>query len=266
MDETKADLEADFAELGALVGEGFSRLSAHQARLLKGQAHYQPKTFAMLCASANDIAAEFQKLLAEIQANVVATKSAGSAHDLTEIITNKKALYDMARTLQSTLASVLCAGEWQSPSFEHTIFPEAGSKTGTVRVGTSDYKRDIYPDEQAYAQAFVGAYVDQGMRLAPVAFPTSSCMAAITTVLGHLRSGVKDSDRILVGKSTYFQTRWIVEHLFPGQVAYIDESDTGAIVAFARTPLTLVKSLALASIHPLMLNEATEAAVPKSTK
>ena len=235
-EETQGDLVADFAELQALVRSGLARVQAHQTDLERMRQQYQPQTFEQLQTSASELEKKFQKILAAIDedAQRVASSGGGSDTTLTEALAHKKALSDLARTVQSELASVLSAGEWQSPSFLHSVFSEAGSKTGAVQVGANDYKRDMYPDERAYAQEFVAAYVDQGPRLVPVAFPTSSCMAAITTVLGHLRLGVKESDRILVGRSTYFQTKWILEHLFPGQVVYIDELDTEGIVAFAR--------------------------------
>ena len=129
---------------------------------------------------------------------------------------------------------MLTAGNWQSPSFLYSEFSQAGRETGTIRIGVDDYKRDIFPDEREYGRLFVKEYVDSGLRLQPVAFPTSSGMSAITTILGHLRKTVPADAVILAGSSTYFQTKWVLEQLFPGKVHYIDETDTERIVAFVQ--------------------------------
>jgi cystathionine beta-lyase/cystathionine gamma-synthase len=142
---------------------------------------------------------------------------------------------DNIRSLQGQLGSALTAVNWQSPSFGYSNISQNGIEAKDVKASMNDYKRDFHTLERKYAKAFVQEYVDHPWRLRPFAYPTSSGMSAITTALSVLRPKVKNTDVVLMGRSSYFQSKWTAEQLYPGQVMYVDENDTTTILALADT-------------------------------
>jgi cystathionine beta-lyase/cystathionine gamma-synthase len=145
----------------------------------------------------------------------------------------KKECGHLLRILSAQVAAFLSGPNWQSPSFWHTHMPQAGMESGIVSASKNDYKRDMHVYEQRYGASFVQEYIEHPLRLAPQAYPTSSGMSAVTTVLAYLRSTTADQRVVLVGKSTYFQNKWQLEHFFPGCVRYVDEFATDEIVRMA---------------------------------
>lgn len=141
----------------------------------------------------------------------------------------KKEYGALLRVLSARVAAFLAGPNWQSPSFWHTNMSQAGMESEVVSASNNDYKRDMHVYEKKYGAAFVREYVDHSLRLAPFAFPTSSGMSAMATVLAHLGSSAPQST-VLAGRSSYFQNKWQLEHFFPGRVQYVDEFATDDIV------------------------------------
>lgn len=151
-----------------------------------------------------------------------------------EFFIHKTQLQHNLRLLQSMLGAVLAAGNWQSPSIHFTRESQAGGETGLIKAITNDYKRDRHRDEQRYAKQFINAYVENKTFLKPIAFVTSSGMAAVLTTLTYVHARMPASARVLVGNATYFQSRWILESIFPNQIEYCDENNVDEIIAKAK--------------------------------
>jgi cystathionine beta-lyase/cystathionine gamma-synthase len=154
--------------------------------------------------------------------------AAASESVVDELSAERAALADVLRTEQALLAAVVGAGDWQSPSFLHSIMPAAGRQGGRIRAHWNDYKRDRHLEGDAYERRYVEAMVDgpPGLR----ALLTSCGMAAFTTVLSYLSMEAKLDGTVLAGAGLYHESRLLLERALPGRVHIVDEGDTAALL------------------------------------
>ena len=115
-------------------------------------------------------------------------------------------------------AALATAEDWQSPSFGHSLRSQAGRHEGRIRPYIDDYKRDRHADAAAYEAAYLREYVRApGAR----AFATSCGMSALTTFLAFL--GIEGP--VVLGRSSYHETKELVLATFAGRVVQVDETD-----------------------------------------
>lgn len=220
-DEAGRELAQDKAHLVALYTSALARVETLVRELESSKNNYLPRTYDVLLGHAENMASQLRTAQGDLNACEFSLQQ-------------KKEYSDMLRVLDAGVASLLAAPNWQSPSFWHSTLPQAGRETGRVSVSKNDYKRDMHKDERAYGQAFVKEYIEHPLRLAPFAFPTSSGMSAVATVLIHVGHSLKNDTPVLAGKGSYFQNKWQLEHLFPGRVHWVDEFDTQGLLARAK--------------------------------
>ncbi|OGC88301.1 hypothetical protein A2419_00345 [Candidatus Adlerbacteria bacterium RIFOXYC1_FULL_48_26] len=232
MEETLADLREDYERLRALYSSAQERVQAFSIHLDKAHGSYVKPTRVYVKSQADGLQAILQGISAEVE-RVLKNDALWNVGHEEELIQKKKEYGDLLRTFHATLGGLLSSGNWQSPSIWHTHTAQAGNETGKISVSANDYKRDMHIDEKRYGQQFVKAYVDHPLRLAPFAFPTSSGMSAVTTVLTSLHSRVAPDSVVMVGQASYFQNKWQLEKLFPGQIHYVDEFDTENMLLMA---------------------------------
>ncbi|MEI6511177.1 MAG: PLP-dependent transferase [Candidatus Uhrbacteria bacterium] len=232
MHATLADLREDLADLQSIAESSGGQVWRHKARLDRTAEHYRPETHAFLSRQANDLWSEYQELATRIQTSLGET-TAWTDADVPRLTDLKHAAADLLRSFQANLAFVLSAGDWQSPTFLHSLVPQAGAQVGRI-VGTqNDYKRDGHLDADAYEKAFRKEYIDGMTLFPPEVCLTSSGMAAFATLVSFLQSeGVRGP--ILVGSASYFENKVVLRKAFPGQIVYVDESDADAVVAAAK--------------------------------
>ena len=233
MDDSLVDLIDDFVETQTLITSASQILENHHTRLESIQESFYPDTYTYLVDQTISLKKQYAAVSADV-ASVRAKQNSWTPENMQELIVMKKKFADLVRVLQSSLASVQVAANWQSPSFAHTTLPQSGMRMGNVEANTNDYLRDYNLDEEGYVRKFVQEYVDHPLRLPPRAYLTSSAMAGLTTILTHLRSNMSSTDIVLVGKTSYFQNKLVAEYMFPGQIQYVVEFDTDNLVALAK--------------------------------
>lgn len=211
------ELAEDKVWLITLYQSAIERMQVLERELERSAANYLPLTHATLLGQTKNFIDYYAQVLQELV--------------VCEYTREQKKVYgDLLRVLYADMGAVLASPNWQSPSFWHSQHSQAGTETGTISVSTNDYKRDMHEDEKRYGQQFVRTYVDYPMRLPPFAYPTSSGMSAVATVLISLQGTMQKDDVVLAGKSSYFQNKWQLEKLFPGKLQYVDEFDTTGIL------------------------------------
>ena len=133
-------------------------------------------------------------------------------------------------------AALATADDWQSPSFGHSLRSQAGRHEGRIHPHADDYKRDRHADATAYEAAFLREYVRAlGVR----AFATSCGMSALTTILTFL-----DVDGpVLLGRSSYHETKELVLAAFADRAVQVDESDLLGALGEIRPGAVFVDSL-----------------------
>lgn len=232
MHATLADLRDDLADLLALAESAGGQVSRHRARLAQSGSDYRPETHAFLTEESDRLAGRYLGM-AENLRSALNEATAWADADVPRLTELKHATADLLRSYQANLAFVLSAGDWQSPTFLHSLVPQAGAQTGKI-VGTrNDYKRDGHLDADVYEKAFRKEYIDGMALFPPEVCLTSSGMAAFATLVSFLQSeGVRGP--ILVGSASYFENKVVLRKAFPGQIVYVDESDADAVVAAAK--------------------------------
>lgn len=130
---------------------------------------------------------------------------------------------NLVRALSHVMAGLLTSTDWQSPAAEFSLISEAGRQTGTIKSSWNDYKRDQHADVQVYEQTFKKEYID-GLFTFPVfTYATNSGMAAFTTILSYLQGEHKLVRPVLVGKSTWFESKQMLKQILGHLVVEIDE-------------------------------------------
>ena len=131
------------------------------------------------------------------------------------------------RRRQAVLAGALVAASWQSPSIRHARCSQAGPADGRVTAHHDDYARDRHPAGVAYERA-LAATRSPGC----VALLTSCGMSAVVVVLAHLEEALRDG--VLIGASTYHETRDLVRRASPGALCLAEHPDEAFAAAIAR--------------------------------
>jgi cystathionine beta-lyase/cystathionine gamma-synthase len=145
-----------------------------------------------------------------------------------ELAGEREALLHFLRAERAVVAGLAVAVDWQSPSFAHSVSPQAGRQLGRITPHRDDYKRDRHLEAEVYERAYLSELVDSppGTR----ALLTSCGMAAFTTVLDYLLFEGKLDGPVLVGRSLYHESKELLLRALGGRVVLVDESDTAELL------------------------------------
>lgn len=230
--QTKDDITEDFENLLTLFLSSQDALEVYTKKLGNKKSHIpslqiinkqiltQKKAYIQSISSLKKLQSILQKPLSLSQKNVL-------EQQYTQ-------LFDSYRTLQSMLSGIIAASAYQSPTFAHSTNSLAGIETGEIIPHYDDYKRDEHTDGKTYANAFKTAYLKGVLKFRTTTYLTNSGMAALTTIINYLVMEKKISGPILLGASSYFQNKELIEKTFP-KVTKIHEHDTEKIKKYIIT-------------------------------
>jgi len=173
------------------------------------------------------------KLLFDLEGQIIKQKSqikTATPKKLEELSKEKWRLFTELRAYIPLVGSLITSTDWQSPSYAHSLYSEAGIQEGKIIANLNDYKRDRHLNEENYQEQFLKEYVD-GFKFPAGAYLTSSGMAALMTIVTHLILKQKIKGPILIGKSIYFENTEIIETFFKEKkVIKVDEMKTEHIL------------------------------------
>lgn len=135
------------------------------------------------------------------------------------------------RTYSGLIGALSVSLDYQSPSFLHSTYSQAGKQTGKILGTINDYKRDQHLDEKEFEKSFIKEYVDGWVRFPLNVYLTNSGMAAFTTILNFLLMEGKANDSVLCGRSVYFESKELIERCFKKRLVLVNEFDTNEILA-----------------------------------
>ncbi|MFC1626803.1 PLP-dependent transferase [Patescibacteria group bacterium] len=152
-------------------------------------------------------------------------------------ISQKYSLYEQLRILYGVFGSLRVSTDWQSPSFYHSKFSQAGVQTGKIKGTINDYKRDQHLDGHMFEKLFIKEYIDAPKHTKQFihAFATNSGMGAFSTIFNYLLIEKKLLRPVLVGSTVYFQYKQLLVDSLDKQIVIIDESDTTSIIKAIQT-------------------------------
>lgn len=233
--ETASDLRKDFHELEFLCQNTLTNLNNFRYRFLKNKKYLLPET-------RNTVFQELvrvEKMFLDFRSDI--KRSAGelskphyNLHDLTGFIKLKNAYYDLYRTNLGMVGALITSCDWQSPSSEFSLTTQAGMQTGKIEATFNDYKRDHHLDQKPYEEMFIKEYVEVKNKKAWKALLTNSGQAAFTTILNYLAMEGKLRNKVIVGKSSYFQYKNLVMKLLRNKILEVDETDTDKIISLIK--------------------------------
>lgn len=143
------------------------------------------------------------------------------------------ALFLRLRNVYAAVGAVLTADHWQSPSCAASVVHQSGDEKRQIKANFNDYKRDQHAIGTAWEAAYADAYLKRGFRKAPVAFATSSGMAALTVSALLVRQRLPPKSRIAIGERSYFENKELLEMMFGNDaVRYFDEREPEELLTY----------------------------------
>lgn len=218
-----SDLSADFEELKYLYED---RIASFEKLLkkIKDKNSYQYKnTFDSLSEIAGKISESLNNNYKRLNTRT---------SNFSELISIKNSSFEILRNLQQISASFFTSPNWQSPSFLHSLNPQAGLDLNLIAANENDYKRDVHVDGGWLERKYRNEYTDCPLpyKLLIRTYATSSGMAAFTTILNFLAMEGIVKTGALMGKSTYFEAKILITKLFGKKIIEFEESDTDSII------------------------------------
>lgn len=150
--------------------------------------------------------------------------------DITNILAQKKDIFNLLRILANLVSNLITSTDWQSPSYMHSLFPQAGKFTGKIKGTINDYKRDVHLDAQFFESLYKKEYLDSRFKFNLHVYVVNSGMVAFTTILTFLLSENKAIGKIMIGENVYFQYKQILVKSFQERIIEVDESETNNII------------------------------------
>jgi cystathionine beta-lyase/cystathionine gamma-synthase len=222
------DYANDFADLAAHAESCAVRVQAFRCALSDDAANYSGGAFKHLWEQSGSLITSIDGVAAALRARLERLET-WTRDDLDELRRHKREVAELLRTLYRQMGFVLGAGDWQSPSLQHSLHSQVGKQRSGIGGILNDYTRGGYADATEYEHAFRSEYVDNAWRFPPEVFVTSSGMAAFATVLFHLQSiGVNGA--VIAGASSYFENQWLLRRTFHADLHLVDEADTEQII------------------------------------
>lgn len=231
LDLALREVTQDLVDLGALLEDAHRRLTRFRSGLRAHPQWGRAETRLQLRPIVDQLLASYAQALEMLQAPALQEPEAA----LRQLGARKRQLVELARSMQGMTGAVLASLEWQSPAFLHAAHPQAGQLTGRVNGTINDYRRDHHAEAEAYEQAFRRAYVDCSPVVPPQICAASSGMAAFATIVASVAAEKKFDGPVLVGQSSYFENRGVLNDAFRDRVVLVDEHDTEGILEQVRT-------------------------------
>jgi cystathionine beta-lyase/cystathionine gamma-synthase len=220
-----ADLRQDFGELLYLARDAGAELASlieDLDRIVPGQPVIEEQARLALARS-REAASRLLGLRQQ-----ASTPGGGSLALVDELAAERENMLRFLRAERAVVAGLAMAADWQSPSFAHSVSPQAGRQLGRITPHRDDYKRDRHRDATVYERAYIAELVagPPGAR----ALLTGCGMAAFTTVLDYLLFDGKLDGQVLVGRALYHESKELLLRALGRQAVLVDESDARVLL------------------------------------
>ena len=234
--EAHADCISDLIESQYLLDDAKKRLSRFLSDIKKTKQFINTTTYTEMLATAQTYVRVLDHKLDAIKTCIKTLKQSPlSLPFIAQATTLKDSSYEFIRTHETIFGALATSTDWQSPSFDHAVQSQAGRETNTIYATINDYKRDQNWDAHYYERAFAKTNIDAFVKFPIQVLATSSGMAAFTTILTFLTFEHKATRPILMGKSSYFQNRILLQGAFGSNIIEFDETDTASIINAIQT-------------------------------
>lgn len=228
------DLQQDFDERLWLISDVGYRLDGLVLQIRKCISKYYPQLSDEIITAIHLLLGDIDNIKRDCITWKTQCGVASTSSDLTLITSRKHELTARIRAVFSRSAGIFVAADWQSPTFLHSVNPQAGVQLGRIMHTINDYKRDIHYDAQQFEDAFKREFIDGMLKLPINVYATSSGMSAINTIMNYLAGERLAEGNILVGKRTYFEAKDLLHTVFREHVIEFDELDISTFIHLLR--------------------------------
>lgn len=215
------DLKKDLSFLLFVTKTAGERVHTLQKKLSAQSASFPEEVRQLLLISLQPIAERYQSLFRALQKGLQNVREDQASYAEKLVLKHRSA--NELRALQSICAGIRTAGDWQSPSYDHSLVSRAGNRTGTIEGTCNDYTRDYHSYAEDYEQRFVQAYIDGFPQVLVRARLTVSGMAAFTTAVACVHEAIGPDDCVFASEGIYFQNKRVLLQHFGKRVRWVDE-------------------------------------------
>jgi cystathionine beta-lyase/cystathionine gamma-synthase len=237
------ELADDLDEVAWLARDLSTRVVERGRALVRARRHLHGDSLDEIEAHARVLVASGDAIRRGARALRADTRARRPTVELLDGLTRERlALADRVRTLAGIAAATIVAAEWQSPSFGHSVRPNAGTRTDLVRAHVDDYRRDRHTEAAAFERAYLDAFArgTEGLR----ALATSCGMSAFVTIVTMLRDAGR-LERVVLGASTYHECRDLLRAAVPASsLAVADEASLPDVIRRVRPTAVVLDALA----------------------
>jgi cystathionine beta-lyase/cystathionine gamma-synthase len=225
LDRSFEDLAGDLEELEGLAVDASGRLGLTGRALLRHRRDLHGDSLDLIEDHLRRLVSSYDAIRRDARTlRADAERGRRNPESLAGLAVERSGLADRLRTLQGIAAAAMTTSEWQSPSFAHSGWSNAGTCTGAVRPHVDDYRRDRHPDAAAFESEYLAAYVEPVAGLELRALMTSCGMSAFATIVGFLQMEGKLDGPVVLGASTYHECRDLLRAVVPND-ALVEASE-----------------------------------------
>jgi cystathionine beta-lyase/cystathionine gamma-synthase len=236
MEMSYTDLSDDLSELQYLARDLVNKLNKFTGELKNKRKFIEPGIFVNSNESASRLKLKILEISADIQSVAVKLSTTErSEQNFREFVKLKYSFYSRIRSITGIVAANILATDWQSPTFNYSLYSMAGRQTGLIMHSLNDYKRDQHLDSHHFERKFVGENVENPLGITIGCFATSSGMSACSTIINYLlKQDILNNKYVIAGKCVYFETLRLLKSLVKNKLILVDETDTKAVIAAIR--------------------------------
>lgn len=229
------DLRDDFDNLSYIANSALTLLKQFTKDINSSQKHIYPDTLIRIKTMTHNLRQLYEGYASELsRCKKQSIDSPVTLGFLQKLSHAKSTYFDLLRSQAGILGSLMTSTDWQSPSFLHSLISQAGRQTGKILGTINDYKRDTHLDALWFENRYKKEYIDAPYKFGIHVYITNSGQSAFATILNFLHMEGKVRERVVIGKSVYFQNKQLIRRYFDKRIVEVDEFQTDTIIQTIR--------------------------------
>src|SRR3990167_606170 len=141
------DIKEDFEELFYLYDANLTQLLQFREDLKSGKKYFIKETFFEIENFIFSLISKNDRNIKEINSILAKLNLNHKSFSFENLRQKRNIFRDYIRVLKAETASLIVSSDWQSPSYNFSMYSNAGRQTGKIWGTVNDYKRDIHLDE-----------------------------------------------------------------------------------------------------------------------
>ena len=224
------DIKEDFEELFYLYDANLTQLLQFREDLKSGKKYFIKETFFEIENFIFSLISKNDRNIKEINSILAKLNLNHKSFSFENLRQKRNIFRDYIRVLKAETASLIVSSDWQSPSYNFSMYSNAGRQTGKIWGTVNDYKRDIHLDETDFENEYLREYIDAKLKFLLKCFLTNSGQSAFITILTYLLSTGKLRNKIILGSNSYFQYKQILAQTLGNKIIQVNEDNTSRIL------------------------------------